>query len=73
MTTNAALHSQTVDRSRFLGHGDGLASLVHRFISSVTYSHAASGREGWAGVGERARSRLRSWRLNFHWKGEAIC
>ncbi len=50
-----------------------VGNLVDRFRSSVTYSHAASRSEGWAGVGERARRRLRSQRVNFHSKGEAIC
>ena len=47
--------------------------LVHRFRSSMTYSHAAWSSEGVADPGMRAMRRVRSCRVNFHWKGEAIC
>ena len=47
--------------------------LVHRFRSSMTYSHAAWSSEGVADPGIRAMRRVRSCRVNFHWKGEAIC
>ena len=50
-----------------------LSQLVHRFRSSMTYSHAAWSSEGVADSGVRAMRRARSCRVNFHWKGEAIC
>ena len=51
----------------------GIFPLVHRFRSSMTYSHAAWSSEGVADPGVRAMRRARSCRVNFHWKGEAIC
>ncbi len=50
-----------------------LGSLVHRYRSSMTYTHAAWSSEGVADPGVRAMRRVRSCRVNFHWKGEAIC
>ncbi len=47
--------------------------LVHRYRSSMTYTHAAWSSEGVADPGVRAMRRVRSCRVNFHWKGEAIC
>ena len=47
--------------------------LVHRFRSSMTYTHAALSSEGVPDPDVRAMRRVRSCRVNFHWKGEAIC
>ena len=48
-------------------------TLVHRFRSSMTYSHAATASWSGSAAAQRATRRFRSRRVNFHSKGWAIC
>lgn len=61
-------------RSRASGDfGSGAEGLVHRFRSSMTYSHAATASSLGSEAAQRATRRSRSRRVNFHSKGRAIC